>query len=128
MSSGRALFRPEKENGPFHLNNPKFNQLVLGCADGHVYIVDNYELLKYAYIDYHIQVVKAYRPSFISKDEADYILIGGHFPNLLVYQNQNLLLSISQEDWVFDICTRPEMIATACMNNSMYFLTLEPDD
>lgn len=89
--------------------------------------MDHYEVRTYAKIGFQIEQIRTYRPPFLKLSESDLVLVGGHFPGLLVFQDGVEVAKIECEDWVFDFDTFDCYLAFASLDRVFYVLSVERD-
>eukprot|EP01117_Protostelium_nocturnum_P004940 TRINITY_DN1790_c0_g1_i1.p1 TRINITY_DN1790_c0_g1~~TRINITY_DN1790_c0_g1_i1.p1 ORF type:complete len:360 (+),score=130.31 TRINITY_DN1790_c0_g1_i1:40-1080(+) len=83
------------ENG-----NEKNNQILLGCQDGFVYMVENFQLIRFFRVGNPISLLKPFKRN---DSNLDSVLCVGHFNGIKLFENGNLLLDHKTEDWVHSL-------------------------
>lgn len=93
MDDNKDDSKPQTSSTETNGNN-NFPQIALGCEDGFIYILKNYEIFRYAHVKRTVTKLETVKLSKVmdtdvdnndSEDSVDSLLCSGHFNALLLY-------------------------------------------
>ncbi|CAG8452242.1 7243_t:CDS:2 [Ambispora gerdemannii] len=119
----KDIFDPEVVNIRYDM--PSAVQVVLGCEDGNIYIMEDYTIHNMLKMDNPITDVKRFRPHNLESTETDFLVCIGHFNEVRIFKDCEPLRSIITDDLVSAIDIgdanndgRPELII-GMLNNTI---------
>ncbi|CAG8754970.1 5543_t:CDS:2 [Ambispora leptoticha] len=129
---GKDVFDPEVVNVRYDM--PSAVQVVLGCEDGNIYIMEDYMIHNMLKIDNPITDVKRFRPHDLESTETDFLVCIGHFNEVRIFKDCELFRSIITDDLVSTIDIgdtnndgRPELII-GMLNNTIEVYGYDDDE
>jgi len=97
-------------------------QIAIGCQNGFIYILQNYELKRYAHVDQPVTLLK---PLQIPSLDLNPLVCAGYFNAIRVYHNKKMVIEKATQEWVQNISTGPnEEFHLGFRNNTACTYTL----
>jgi len=89
------------------IRDGNYQDLVVGCDDGLIYLLQNFQLIPFIRVGHPVTVLKPFHPtptrSSYRSNLNDYLLCAGHFNGLKIYFQGKLVGSWETSDWVHSI-------------------------
>jgi len=103
-----------------YFTNTQQLQLVAGCDDGFIYLIEKFNYKRYINVGYSI----AKLATLSMDNKMDILLCSGHFNGLKIYQKDELLIDYKTTDWIHSLDTYSNRILIGQTNRKVQLLEI----